>query len=131
MLLCCRLYTYYVCMSIGILRFLSFWTSYCPLSTLTSNPPRLGFSFGLSTAFSPLQRPIHHTLASLLDFLMPSLLSNVQSRRALASLLDFLVPSLLSNVQSAMLWLPFLTFCYACIIICNTSTANTLIATHF
>ena len=79
MLLCCRLYTYYVCMSIEILRFLSFWTSYCPLSTLTSNPPRLGFSFGLSTAFSPLQRPIHHTLASLLDFLMPSLLSNVQS----------------------------------------------------
>lgn len=45
-------------MSIEILRFLSFWTSYCPLSTLTSNPPRLGFSFGLSTAFSPLQRPI-------------------------------------------------------------------------
>lgn len=29
-------------MSIEILRFLSFWTSYCPLSTLTSNPPRLG-----------------------------------------------------------------------------------------
>lgn len=28
-------------MSIGLLRFLSFWTSYCPLSTLTSNPPRL------------------------------------------------------------------------------------------
>lgn len=73
-------------------------------------PLHLGFSFGLSTAFSPLQRPIHHTLASLLDFLMPSLLS---------------------NVQSAMLWLPFLTFCYACIIICNTDTTNTLIAKHF
>ena len=42
-------------------------------------PLHLGFSFGLSTAFSPLQRPIHHTLASLLDFNAPSLYFNVQS----------------------------------------------------
>ena len=89
---------------------LLFWTFYRLLSTPTSNPPHFGFSFGLPNAFPPLYRPI---------------------RRALASLLDFLVPSLRSNVQSTMLWLPFLTFCYACIIIRNTDTTNTLIATHF
>ena len=55
----------------------------------------------------------------------------LQIHHTLASLLDFLPPSLRSNVQSTMLWLPFLTFCYACITIRNTDTTNTLKATHF
>ena len=94
-------------MSIEILRFLSFWTSYCPLSTLTSNPPRLGFSFGLSTAFSPLQRPIHHTLASLLDFNAPSLYFNVQSTTISCSFWTSAMPPAASTSNPSRFLAPF------------------------
>ena len=42
-------------------------------------PPRFNFSFELTRALSPLQRPIHHATASFLDFLVPSHFFNVQS----------------------------------------------------
>ena len=87
--------------------------------------------FGLSRAFSPLQRPIRHSLALLLDFTLPIywlptastsnpplfrspfglhpsyLLAphcfNVQSATLCSSLLDFLVAPHRFNVQSATL----------------------------
>ena len=58
---------------------LPFWTSSCLLPASTSNPPLFGFLFGLHHAFSPLQRPIRHTSASLLDVLVPSLHAKVHS----------------------------------------------------
>ncbi len=58
---------------------LPFWTSSCLSATSTSNLQHFGFLFGLPRAFPPLQRPIRHTSASFLDFLMPSRLFNVQS----------------------------------------------------
>ena len=56
-----------------------FWTFSCLFSASTSNLPRLLVPFGLSHAFSPLQRPIHRACQFLLDFLVPSLRFNVQS----------------------------------------------------
>ena len=56
-----------------------FWTFSCLFSASTSNLPRLLVPFGLSHAFSPLQRPIHRACQFLLDFLMPFLCFNVQS----------------------------------------------------
>ena len=56
-----------------------FWTSSCLSATSTSNLQHFGFLFGLPRAFPPLQRPIRHTSASFLDFLMPSHHFNVQS----------------------------------------------------
>ena len=58
---------------------LPFWTSSCLLPASTSNPPRFDFLFGLHHALSPLQRPICHASASLLDFISPSPRFNVQS----------------------------------------------------
>ena len=58
---------------------LPFWTSSYLLPASTSNPPRFSFPFGLHHAFSPLQRPIRHASASLLDFITPSPRFNVQS----------------------------------------------------
>ena len=57
---------------------LPFWTSSYLPATSTSNPPHRQHNFGLPRAFPPLQRPIRHTSASFLDFLMPSRLFNVQ-----------------------------------------------------
>ena len=58
---------------------LPFWTSSCLSATSTSNLQHFGFLFGLPRAFPPLQRPIRHTSASFLDFLVPSRCFNVQS----------------------------------------------------
>ena len=58
---------------------LPFWTSSCLLPASTSNPPRFDFPFGLHHALSPLQHPICHASASLLDFISPSPRFNVQS----------------------------------------------------
>ena len=58
---------------------LPFWTSSCLLPASTSNPPRFDFPFGLHHALSPLQHPICHASASLLDFISPSPHFNVQS----------------------------------------------------
>ena len=58
---------------------LPFWTSSCLLPASTSNPPRFSFPFGLHHALSPLQRPICHASASLLDFISPSPRFNIQS----------------------------------------------------
>ena len=58
---------------------LPFWTSSHLLPASTSNLPRFGFPFGLHLTFSPLQRPIRHASASLLDFLVPSLHAKVHS----------------------------------------------------
>ena len=58
------------------------WTSSCLPTASTSNPPYYRSPFWTSsclfTAFPPLQRPIRHTLALLLDFILPSHHSNVQ-----------------------------------------------------
>ena len=56
-----------------------FWTSAYLNSASTSNPPCLLIPFGLPYAYPPLQRPIHRSCSSLLDFLVPSLRFNVQS----------------------------------------------------
>ena len=57
----------------------SFWTSSVYSSASTSNPPRRFFPFGLSPCIPLLQRPIHHSISSLLDFLRAFLCFNVQS----------------------------------------------------
>ena len=56
-----------------------FWTSAYLNSASTSNPPCLLIPFGLPYAYPPLQRPIHRSCSSLLDFLVSYLRFNVQS----------------------------------------------------
>ena len=56
-----------------------FWTSAYINSAPTSNPPLLLIPFGLQHTLTPLQRPIHRSCSSLLDFLVPYLRFNVQS----------------------------------------------------
>ena len=56
-----------------------FWTSSYLPATSTSNPPHRQHNFGLPRAFPLLQRPIRRTASTILDFLMPSRLFNVQS----------------------------------------------------
>ena len=56
-----------------------FWTSAYLSSASISNPPCLLIPFGLPYAFPLLQRPIHRSCSSLLDFLVPYLRFNVQS----------------------------------------------------
>lgn len=56
----------------------SVWTSSWLSSALTSNLPCLLVPFGLQHTFPPLQRPIHRSCLSLLDFLVPYLRFNVQ-----------------------------------------------------
>ena len=88
---------------------LPFWTLTHFPATSTSNPPRLGFLFGLQHAFPPLQRPIRRASASLLDFNTLSRHFNVQSAALRIPFLDFNTPSHRSNVQSTTAWLPFWT----------------------
>ena len=56
-----------------------FWTFSCLPAASTSNSPRFGLLFGLPRTFPLLQRPIRRTASTILDFLMPSRLFNVQS----------------------------------------------------
>ena len=56
-----------------------FWTSSYLPATSTSNPPHRQHNFELPRAFPLLQRPIRRTASTILDFLMPSRLFNVQS----------------------------------------------------
>lgn len=58
----------------------SFWTSSVYSSASTSNPPRRFFPFGLPPCIPLLQRPIHHSISSLLDFCLPFHYFNVQSQ---------------------------------------------------
>ena len=59
--------------------YLVFWTfSYLTFSSM-SNLPHLPIPFGLQHTLTPLQRPIHRSCSSLLDFLVPPLRFNVQS----------------------------------------------------
>ena len=59
--------------------YLVFWTlSYLTFSSM-SNLPRLLVPFGLQHTLTPLQRPIHRSCSSLLDFLVSYLRFNVQS----------------------------------------------------
>ena len=60
---------------------LPFWTSSCLTSASTSNPTSLGSLFGLHRAFPPLQRPIQQVTTSFLDFIVPFLRFNVQSKQ--------------------------------------------------
>ena len=56
-----------------------FWTSSVSPAASTSNPPLLRIPFGLPPCLPPLQRPIHRSCESLLDFLRVSRCFNVQS----------------------------------------------------
>ena len=56
-----------------------FWTSARLSSASTSNPPLFLAPFGLPPCIPLLQRPIHHSISSLLDFCLPFLYFNVQS----------------------------------------------------
>ena len=56
-----------------------FWTFSVIATASTSNPPLFLTPFGLSPCFPPLQRPIHRSRESLLDFLRVSRRFNVQS----------------------------------------------------
>lgn len=58
----------------------SFWTSSVYSSASTSNPPLFSVPFGLPPCISLLQRPIHHSISSLLDFLRVFHYFNVQSQ---------------------------------------------------
>ena len=59
---------------------LPFWTSSVYSSASTSNPPRRFFPFGLPPCIPLLQRPIHHSISSLLDFCLPFHYFDVQSQ---------------------------------------------------
>ena len=59
-----------------------FWTFSVPPATSTSNPPLWRIPFGLPPCFPPLQRPIHRSCDSLLDFLHASHRFNVQSAQS-------------------------------------------------
>ena len=56
-----------------------FWTSSVSPTASTSNPPLFLIPFGLPPCLPPLQRPIHRSCDSLLDFLRVSRHFNVQS----------------------------------------------------
>ncbi len=60
--------------------FHSFWTSSVYSSASTSNPPLFSVPFGLPPCIPLLQRPIHHSISSLLDFCLPFHYFNVQSQ---------------------------------------------------
>lgn len=57
-----------------------FWTSARLSSASTSNPPLFLAPFGLPPCIPLLQRPIHHSISSLLDFCLPFHYFNVQSQ---------------------------------------------------
>ena len=60
---------------------LPFWTSSCLPSASTSNPTSLGSLFGLHRVLPRLQRPIQQASAPFLDFIVPFLRFNVQSKQ--------------------------------------------------
>ena len=59
--------------------FSSFCKSSVHFSASTSNPPLFSVPFGLPPCISLLQRPIHHSISSLLDFLRVFHYFNIQS----------------------------------------------------
>lgn len=59
---------------------LPFWTSSVYSSASTSNPPLFSVPFGLPPCIPLLQRPIHHSISSLLDFCLPFHYFDVQSQ---------------------------------------------------
>ena len=59
---------------------LPFWTSSVHSSASMSNLPLFSVPFGLPPCISLLQRPIHHSISSLLDFCLPFHYFNVQSQ---------------------------------------------------
>ena len=67
----------------------SFWTSSVYSSASTSNPPLFSVPFGLPPCIPLLQRPIHHSISSLLDFCLPFHYFNVQSQ----SIRSYFLPS--------------------------------------
>ena len=59
---------------------LPFWTSSVYSSASTSNPPLFSVPFRLPPCIPLLQRPIHHSISSLLDFCLPFHYFDVQSQ---------------------------------------------------
>ena len=76
----------------------SFWTSSVYSSASTSNPPLFSVPFGLPPCISLLQRPIHHSISSLLDFLRVFHYFNVQST---ALFLPFWTSARLSSASTS------------------------------
>ena len=68
---------------------LPFWTSSVYSSASTSNPPLFSVPFGLPPCIPLLQRPIHHSIFSPLDFLRVFLYFNIQSQ----SVRSYFLPS--------------------------------------
>ena len=62
----------------SVAQLLPFWTSSVHSSASTSNPPFSFAPFGLPLCIPLLQRPIHHSFSSLLDFLRAFHYFNVQ-----------------------------------------------------
>ena len=85
----------------------SFWTSSVYSSALTSNLPRRFFPFGLPPCIPPLQRPIHHSFSSLLDFLHAFLRFNVQSTTPLLPFWTSSVHSSASTSNPPLNFFPF------------------------
>ena len=77
---------------------LPFWTFSVHFSASTSNPSRNFFPFGLPPCIPPLQRPIHHSFYSLLDFLRAFHYFNVQSA---TPLLPFWTSACLSSASTS------------------------------
>ena len=85
----------------------SFWTSSVHSSASTSNPPLFSVPFGLPPCISLLQRPIHHSISSLLDFLRVFLCFNVQSATLFCSFWTSSVHSSASTSNPPLNFFPF------------------------
>ena len=76
---------------------LPFWTSSVHSSTSMSNPPLFSVPFGLPPCIPLLQRPIHHSISSLLDFCLPFHYFNIQFqsiRSTISSIANILIANL-------------------------------------
>ena len=86
---------------------LPFWTSSVYSSASTSNPPLFSVPFGLPPYIPLLQRPIHHSFSSLLDFLHAFLRFNVQSTTPLLPFWTSSVHSSASTSNPPLNFFPF------------------------
>ena len=84
-----------------------FWTSSVSPTASTSNPPLFLIPFGLPPCFPPLQRPIHRSFSSLLDFLHVSRRFNVQSTALSHHFWTSSVPPTASTSNPPLFLIPF------------------------
>ena len=84
-----------------------FWTFSMPPAASTSNPPLFLTPFGLPPCLPPLQRPIHRSCESLLDFLRVSRRFNVQSTALVNSFWTSSVSPSASTSNPPLFLIPF------------------------